>query len=180
MFGPVIAEERITLAPLTVEMLPNYVRWFADTTVTRYMGVSNCPTLAMEQEWFAEMAKSDTSILWAILAGDRHIGSTGIHQINWKHQRAITGNVIGDRNEWDKGFGSEAVRLRTEYAFTNTTLEKLETEAFADNIGSRRCLEKAGYRQYGTARRHVFRGGKWHHMWLADLLRDEWLAAQPG
>ena len=45
-----------------------------------------------------------------------------------------------------------------------------------DNIGSRRCLEKAGYRQYGVARRHIFRAGKWHDMWLADVLRDEWLA----
>jgi RimJ/RimL family protein N-acetyltransferase len=178
MFGPVIVGERITLAPLTPEMMSNYVRWFADTEVTRYMGVSNCPTLAMEQQWFEEMATSSTNIVWAILVEDRHIGSTGIHQINWRHQRAITGNVIGDKNEWGKGYGSEAVRLRTKYAFTQTTLEKLETEAFTDNIGSRRCLEKAGYRQYGIARRHVFRDGKWNDMWLADLLREEWLASQ--
>ncbi|MBC8103699.1 MAG: GNAT family N-acetyltransferase [Cytophagales bacterium] len=180
MFGPVIVGESITLAPLTPEMLPNYIRWFADTDVTRYLGVSHCPTLAMEQAWFEEMAKSDTSIVWAILVEDQHIGSTGIHQINWRNQRAITGNVIGDKTQWGKGYGSEAVRLRTAYAFTNTTLEKLETEAFAENIGSRRCLEKAGYRQYGVARRHVFRAGKWHNMWLADLLRDEWLASTPG
>jgi RimJ/RimL family protein N-acetyltransferase len=180
MFGPVIVGERITLAPLTTEMLSEYVRWFADTEVTRYLGVTNCPTLAMEQKWFEEMATSSTDIVWAVLVEDRHIGSTGIHQINWRHQRAITGNVIGDKSEWGKGYGSEAVRLRTEYAFTQTTLGKLETEAFTDNICSRRCLEKAGYRQYGIARRHVFREGKWHDMWLADLLREEWLAAQSG
>ena len=179
MFGPIIVGERITLAPLTLEMLPNYVRWFADTEVTRYMGITNCPTLTMEQEWFERIARSDTDIVWAILIEDRHIGTTAIHQIHWKNQRAITGNVIGQKTEWGKGCGSEAVRLRTAYAFRETTLEKLETEVFTDNIGSRRCLEKAGYRQYGTARRHVFRGGKWHDMWLADVLREEWLAAQP-
>lgn len=178
MFGPVIVGERITLAPLTTEMMANYVRWFADTEVTRYMGVSNCPTLAMEMEWFEAMAKSETDIVWAILVEERHIGTTALHRIDWRNQRAITGNVIGEKSEWGKGYGSEAVRLRTEYAFTQTTLEKLETEAFADNIGSRRCLEKASYRQYGTARHHVFRAGKWHDLWLADILRDEWVAAQ--
>lgn len=178
MFGPVIVGERITLAPMTIEMMPHYVEWFADTEVTRYMGISNCPTLDMEKEWFERTAKSDTDILWAILVEGRHIGSTGIHQINWKNQRAITGNVIGDKSEWGKGYGSEAVRLRTAYAFTEIPLEKLETEAFTDNVGSRRCLEKAGYRQYGVARRHVWRGGQWHDMWLADILRVEWEEAQ--
>ena len=179
MFGPVIVGERVTLTPVTPEMLLNYVRWFVDKEVTRFLGRSFCPTLAMEQEWFERTAKSDTDIVWAILVEDRHIGSTGIHQISWSNRRAITGNLIGDKSEWGKGYGSEVVRLRTEYAFTETTLEKLETEVFTDNIGSRRCLEKAGYRQCGTARRHVFRGGKWHDMWLADILRDEWIAAQP-
>ena len=45
---------------------------------------------------------------------------------------------------------------------------------FAENIGSRRALEKAGYRQYGLARREEFRHNKWHDMWLAEVLRDEW------
>lgn len=178
MFGPTIVGERITLAPLTLEMLPAYVRWFSDQEVTRYMGIQGVPTASMEQEWFERASKGDSDIVWAVLVDDKHIGSTGIHQIDWKNRRAITGNLIGEKSEWGKGYGSEAVRLRTRYAFTNTTLEKLQTEAFMDNAGSRRCLEKAGYRQYGVARRHIFRDGKWHDMWLADVLREEWLAAQ--
>lgn len=178
MFGPVIEGERIRLVPVTPEMLPNYVRWFADPEVTRYMGVT-CPfSLKQEEEWYERIAASENDVLWAILVADRHIGSTGIHRINWKDRRAITGNLIGDKSEWGKGYGSEVVRLRTRYAFMELGLEKVETEAFMENIGSRRCLEKAGYRQYGTARRHTFRHGRWHDMWLADLLRDEWLAAQ--
>ena len=177
MFGPIITGEKIRLIPLTLEMMPVYVRWFSDTEVTRFMGLACPPTLGQEQEWFERTAKSEKDVLWAIMVGDKHIGSTGIHQINWPNRRAITGNLIGEKDEWGKGYGSEAVRLRTRYAFQELGLEKLETEAFLENTGSRRCLEKAGYRQYGIARRHFFRGGKWHDMWLADVLRDEWLAA---
>ncbi len=176
MFGPTIVGERIRLAPMTQEMLANYPIWFSDTEVTRYMGITGVPTLKFEQEWFDKTAESKNDILWAILAGDKHIGSTGIHGIDWRNQRGITGNLIGDKSEWGKGYGSEAVRLRTRYAFLQTTLGKLETQAFMDNLGSRRCLEKSGYRQYGIARRHIFRDGKWHDMWLADVLREEWLA----
>jgi RimJ/RimL family protein N-acetyltransferase len=177
MFGPVIEGERIRLVPMTPEMMPAYVRWFADTEVTRYMGIPFPPTLAEENEWFERTAKSDRDVLWGILIGDKHIGSTGIHGIDWRNRKAVTGNMIGDKSEWGKGYGSEAVRLRTRYAFAEMGLEKLETEVFLENAGSRRCLEKAGYRQYGVARHDHWRHNKWHDMWLADVLRTEWLEA---
>lgn len=177
MFGPIIEGERVRLVPITAEMLPAYPKWLADTEVTRYMGRATPPTMKEETEWFERTGQSDKDVLWAILVGDKHIGSTGIHAIDWRDQHAITGNLIGDKSEWGKGYGSEAVRLRTAYAFTETPLQKLQSEVFFDNIGSRRCLEKAGYKQFGVARRHIFRNGAWHDMWLADILRDEWVAA---
>lgn len=176
MLGPVIEGERIRLIPPTVEMLDNYTAWLSDTEVTRWFGAIHPPAPQQEREWFDGVARSEKDILWAVMAGDRHIGSTGIHQINWQHRRGVTGNFIGDRSQWGKGYGSETVRLRTRYAFIRLGLDKLETEAFMENIGSRRCLEKSGYRQYGVKRRHVFRDGRWHDMWLADVLREEWLA----
>lgn len=178
MFGPVLQGERLRLVPHTPDMLPQYLNWLSDTEVTRYMGINFPPSLAQEQEWFERMSKSNDHVVWAVLLGDKHIGSTGLHGISWQNRRAITGNLIGDKTEWGKGYGSEAVALRTRYAFQELGLEKLETEVFVENVASRRCLEKAGYRHYGVQRRHIFRGGRWHDMWLADLLRDEWLAAQ--
>ena len=163
---------------MTLSMMENYVHWFADSEVTRYMSITNCPTLKQEQEWFDRTAASETDVLWAILVNGKHIGSTGLHQISWRDQRSVSGNMIGEKSEWGKGFGSEAVRLRTRYAFTQTTLEKLESFTFLDNVGSRRCLEKAGYRSYGVKRHETFRDGKWHDMWLADILRSEWPAGQ--
>ncbi len=174
MFGPVLTGERLRLAPPTPEMLPDFIRWLADPEVTRYLGVTFPPTLASEQEWFERMSKSGDDIIWAILLGDAVIGVTGIHHINWRQRRAITGNLIGEKSEWNKGYGSEAVRLRTRYAFDELNLEKIQTAAFMENVGSRRVLEKAGYQQIGVARRHEWRHGKWHDMWLAELLREDW------
>ena len=79
---------------------------------------------------------------------------------------------------WRKGYGSEAAVLRTRYAFEMLGLEKLKTEVFAENIASRRVLEKAGYQTVGLQRREVFRHGRWHDLWLGEVLRDDWLATQ--
>jgi RimJ/RimL family protein N-acetyltransferase len=125
-------------------------------------------------EWFDRTARSAEDIVWAVFAGERLIGTTGIHRIDWPNRRALTGNLIGEKTEWNKGYGSEVVRLRTRFAFTEMGLEKLTTKVFTENVGSRRALEKAGYRQCGLARRDEWRHGKWHDMWLAEVLRDEW------
>lgn len=178
MYGPVIEGERVRLVPHTPEMAEVFVRWFADREVTRWMGRICPPSLAEEQEWLAGQGKRENDIVWTIQVEEQPIGAVGIHAINWQHRRAATGTMIGEKSQWGKGYGSEAVRLRTQFAFEQLGLEKLMTEVFAENAASRRALEKAGYRQYGIARRHYFRHGRWQDMWLAEVLHDEWQAMQ--
>lgn len=174
MFGPNIEGERVRLAPPTPEMIPTYCRWFADPDVTRYLLLRNPPSHKMEEEWFDRTARSQNDVVWAIMAGNRHIGSSGIHQIDWQNRHAHSGTMIGEKEEWGKGYAGEAVRLRMRYAFEELGLEKLMTVVFAENEASRRALERAGYRQYGLARRDRYSGGRWHDVWMGELLREEW------
>ncbi len=188
MLGPLLVGERVTLAPITEEMLPRFVAWFNDPDVTRFITLRYPPTLDGERDWFKKVSTNPNEVIWATLISEdadetssphtRVIGTTGIGGINWASRRASTGNLIGKKSEWGKGYGSEAVALRTRWAFEEMGLQKLSTEVFMENIGSRRVLEKSGYKQYGIARSHEWRAGKWHDMWLADVLADEWRAAQ--
>ena len=173
MFGPIIIGEKVRLEPVTQELLPHYVTWFQDMQVMQYIG-SGTMTLEMEKDWYTKVSENKDAWVWAIFVGDKHIGSTGIHQIHWRNRRAMTGNMIGDKTEWNKGYGSEVVALRTRFAFEELGLNKLQTEVMMDNIGSRRALEKSGYVQCGLYKEHVYRGGKWHDMWLAEVQKSAW------
>ncbi|MBV9281844.1 MAG: GNAT family N-acetyltransferase, partial [Chloroflexi bacterium] len=73
---------------------------------------------------------------------------------------------------------SEAVRLRTAYAFQELGLERLESQSFVPNVAMHRALEKSGYQRIGRKRHAVFRGGAWHDLVMFELLRDDWLARQ--
>ena len=112
------------------------------------------------------------------MVDDRLIGTTGIHSIDWPNRNAVTGNLIGAKDLWGKGYGSETVAVRTRYAFELLGLEKLKTLVLAENLASRRALEKSGYQQCGLQRREEWRRGAWHDVWLGEVLRDDWLAAQ--
>ena len=174
MLGPVIVGEKVRLVTPSEEMLPAYIRWFGDPDITRYLGLPFPPSLAMEKEWFERTARSDKDIVWAIFVGDKLIGTTGIHGIDYQNRHAVTGSLIGEKDEWGKGYASDAHKIRTRYAFEMLGLEKIQSGAFTENIGSIRALEKSGYRQYGLERRHVYRHGRWHDHWLGELLREDW------
>lgn len=182
MFGPIIRGRQIYLAPPQPEHLDTYRRWFADRDVTHYLLLRHPPSSEQEAEWFDRMARSDEDVVWAILRAEGNvlIGSTALHRIDWRHRHAQSGIIIGEREHWGKGYASEAMRLRTAYAFQELGLEKVLTSVFAGNTGSRRALEKAGYRQCGLLRRHRFFDGRWHDEWMGEILRDEWEAAQAG
>ena len=129
---------------------------FADMEVTRYMLYRHPLSDKGETEWLERTATDDKMVMWAIIArsSGRLVGNTGIHDINWRNRHAMTGIVIGEKDEWGKGYAGEAMRLRTRYAFLELGLEKLITTVVNPNEASRRALERAGYKQCGLYRRH--------------------------
>jgi RimJ/RimL family protein N-acetyltransferase len=180
MFGPVIEGERLRLEPPRPEDCPMYLRWLADMEVTRYLRNRHPPSLRQEAAWLESTAKDPSQVFWAIVLkdGDKLIGGTVLEKINWRNRDAESGIMLGDKREWRRGYASEAMRLRTEYAFMELGLRKVWTGVEMPNVGSRRALEKAGYRQCGLARRHFFTNGQWHDVWLAEIHREDWERAR--
>ena len=146
--------------------------------VTRYLGRRSAVALYYEVEILKKFGESEDTVFWIIEAGGEAIGATGIHEIDWINANATTGIVIGEKQHWRKGYATEAMRLRTRYAFRELNLHKLMTEVFLGNEASRRALEKNGYRTIGTRRDHFFTLGRWHDIWLGEVLREDWERAQ--
>lgn len=174
MFGPVLRGTLVTLRPPDEDDPARFVVWLADAEVTRYLKRPFAVALEPEREWFKSTGESKTVVYWIIEAEGRAIGATGIHNIDWINAHASTGSVIGDKSCWGKGYGSEAMRLRTAYAFRQLNLHKLTSSAFMTNERSKRALQKAGYRECGVEREHLWRDGRWHDLWLCEILRAEW------
>jgi RimJ/RimL family protein N-acetyltransferase len=174
MFGPVLKGERVTLRPADDTDPPRFLPWVADLEVTRYLGRRAGAALHQEVDFFKKTGESKNTVLWIIDVDGDAVGAIGIHDIDWQNARATTGILIGAKDKWGQGVASEAMRLRTRYAFRELNLHKLMTEVFADNAASRRALEKTGYRTIGISRDHFFTGGRWHDVWLGEVLREDW------
>jgi len=174
MFGPLLRGEKVTLRPARENDAEDFVRWFADMEVTRFLSRRMAITLQQEQEFLKKIGESKDDVWWVLEADGKAIGATGIHRIDWIDANGTTGIIIGEKDHWRKGYATEAMQLRTRYAFRELNLHKLLSEVDTDNEASKKALERNGYKAVGIRREQTFREGKWKDRWLGEVLRDDW------
>jgi RimJ/RimL family protein N-acetyltransferase len=165
--------------------LDNAVAWFNDPEVTAWTLVGDWPLCRLAEEEFFAVAEraspfaTPTDVFLAVetTAGE-HIGFTGVHRIDWRHGVGLTGTVIGRKDLWRRGYGSDAVRVRTAYAFDVLGLRLMLSEAFADNEASQRMLLRVGFREVGRVPERYFKRGVWRDIVEFACRRDWWTAAR--
>ena len=156
----------------------NALRWINDPEVTATLSFGDMPTSTSSQEaWFERVTNSSDDVVFAIETMDgRHIGQSGVHQINYRDRRALTGSFIGASEDRGKGYGTDAARVRSRYAFEVLGLEMLTSAFFEGNEGSRRMQEKSGYVEYGRLPRAHWKRGQWRTMIHTYLTIERWKA----
>jgi len=180
----VIYGERVKLRAIEREDVPRFVRWFNDPEVKQFLTMYRPLSRAEEERWVESLASRREDIVLAIevRAGDQwvHIGNVGLHRIDWKNRTATLGIVIGEREYWGKGYGTEAVRTMLRYAFEELGLNRVELETYSFNPRAIRCYEKAGFKREGVRRQALYRNGKFHDVILMGILRDEFEEMNDG
>jgi len=72
------------------------------------------------------------------------VGGVGL-ELQTDVNRSAPKLATGSGRALGQGVGSEAVRLATQWAMTAHGLLRIYAQPFADNLASRRVLERAGY-----------------------------------
>ncbi|MCW5936550.1 MAG: GNAT family N-acetyltransferase [Fimbriimonadaceae bacterium] len=177
--------DRVRLVPLDMDRhFENCVAWMNDPEITQWLLVGDFPmTRIAEREWFEEASKGRTDeVVLAIetLAGE-HLGTSGIHRIDYRHGTCFTGSLIGKKELWGQGYGSDQVRTRARYIFEVLGLRMIMTAYLEGNEASRRMSEKAGFVECGRWPKKFWKRGAYRDEVLLCLTRDQWLAQQePG
>jgi diamine N-acetyltransferase len=175
MYGPVIQGKLVRLRPPKPEDALLMIGWFEDLETTRFLGRRNPPSIEMEKEWLETTALDANSVIWVVESDGRAVGTSAIREIDWKNGFGTTGTMIGDKTQWKKGIGREAMQLRTRYAFTQLPLRKLKSSYFDGNVASGRAQAAAGYREVGRYRADRFVDGRWVDEIITEVLREDWL-----
>jgi RimJ/RimL family protein N-acetyltransferase len=170
--------------------IPTFVRWFGDPQVREYLLMNRPISVAEEERWFeAQLDRHDTELFAIEAAGDGavvtpsagatapghwvHIGNTGLHEVNWTHRAAELGIVIGVREDWGRGFGSDAIRALLRFGFHEMNLHRIYLHVYEDNARAIRAYEKCGFQHEGRLRDGVYRHGRYYDLLAMSILSDE-------
>jgi RimJ/RimL family protein N-acetyltransferase len=76
-----------------------------------------------------------------------------------------------------RGYATEAVREVLRICFEELGLRRVTADCFADNVASRRLMERVGMRREAyTVRDSLHRSGAWLDGMAYALLQEEWRA----
>lgn len=170
-----IRGDLVALGPIRRDLLPLYQRWINDWEVTRTLGQQLRPmTWEAEEAWYAAAAiGSDVQFQIYERATMRPIGTSGLHDINHQHATATCGILIGEKDCWGKGYGTETARLLLDYGFTALGLHNIMLQVYAYNERGIRAYTRAGYKEVGRRRQSLRRAGQAHDIILMDCLATE-------
>lgn len=161
-------------------------RWGRDSEYWRLLstGPAGQYTLKGTKEWLDKSLEKDppSELIFQIhtLEDDRLIGESGFDGIRWQHGDTFIGIGLGERDDWGKGYGTDAMRVMLRYAFTELNLHRVSLDAFAYNPRAIRSYEKVGFKQEGRARQFMLREGRRWDLIFMGITRFDWQANQNG
>ena len=82
--------------------------------------------------------------------------------------------MIGEKQFWDLGFGTEAMHLLCKVGFEMLNLHRIMLRVLSDNARAIKAYEKVGFVHEGTLREANFKNGKYIDMHVMSILRSEW------
>lgn len=169
--------KKVSLRLLEEDDVPLLAKWINDEEVTQY--VSSClpHTIAEEIEWLSKLSskKPNDFVFGLETAEGLLIGTMGLHRINYVDRTAGTGAMIGEKEYWGKGYGSEAKMLLLKYAFDTLNLRKICASVIAFNERSLAYQIKCGYKIEGRRKDQMFRNGQYFDEILVAVFREDWL-----
>jgi RimJ/RimL family protein N-acetyltransferase len=168
--------ERVGLGPRRRDLLPLYLKWINDFEVTRTLATPLRPmTWEEEEAWYDRAAQNPAEVGFTIYEREtlRPIGNTGLASINHRDGTAEFGILIGEKDCWGKGYGTEATRLMLDYAFTALGLGSLMLRVFSHHERAIRCYTRAGFKPAGRLRRAHHLAGVALDVVYMDCLAEE-------
>ena len=97
-----------------------------------------------------------------------HIGNVMYYDYSISNNQTELGIMIGDKNYWGKGYGTEAVQLLLEYLFSVLNLKRVYLHTLSWNYRAQASFIRAGF----NVVRSVRRGG--HDFILMEVIESDW------
>lgn len=171
--------EGIRLRAMERSDIPLFVEWLNDPEVLAGLLLHLPLSQVAEERWFEAMLERSAyeqplSIEVQTEQGWQIIGNCGYHNLDWRSRSAELGIFIGEKRLWNRGYGTETMRLLLQHGFKTLNLNRIALDVYETNPRAIRSYEKAGFILEGRKRQGMYKDGHYIDVLIMSVLREEW------
>lgn len=139
----------------------DYCDWLNDKEVNKYLETRKASIKDLEN-YIQEKNASKDSLFLGIFdkKNSKHIGNIKLEPIDIATGKATLGLLIGNKDYWGKGIGTEATKLLIQYAFDNLKINEINLGVISENKAAIRVYEKAGLKIKKIEKKAIKHGDK--------------------
>ncbi len=170
--GVIVEGEKIILREKRIEDAPDDYAWRTDDELAR---LDASRPITMPYGDFLKFTREELSFpgprsqRFAIDTQDgKHIGNCMCYDIDLRRGEAELGIMIGDREYWGKGYGTDSVKSLLRHAFTSMQLSRVYLHTLDWNDRARSSFARSGFREVKPVRRSGM------NFILMEVLRTDW------
>ena len=172
-----IRGEKVDLVATSERYIESYHRWVNDPNVVDMLGFPDFHfPMEKERKWVEsqqDMSRDERSFTILTKKG-KAIGNLGLMNIDRVSRSAVFGIVIGEKEYWDRGYGTDAINTVLKLAFDEMHLRRISLIAIDSNERALACYRKCGFIMEGRDREAKFHRGEYRDFVRMGLLRKEW------
>ncbi|MDO9633547.1 MAG: GNAT family protein [Paludibacter sp.] len=174
--------KRVYLRALEKEDLICIQKWSNDPEIRKLTG----EVVSMSQadaNKFLERVYSDNTREWfAIIVkeNDRVIGETGLLRMFPAWRTTDISIIIGEKDAWEKGYGTEAILLLLDYAFRCLNFHRVAIGVVGFNKRAISFWKKIGFKKEGVQRDGYYYNHKYFDFVMMSILEDEFRELHKG
>ena len=161
------------LSPLNAHDAEQFAVWLNDLELTVNLDLYNSVINTENEKALLENLSKEHNYSIIDQETDALLGSAGFAAIDHLNQTAEAGIFIGNKQYWNRGYGTEALTLLLDYGFRALNLHNVLLKVYAFNERALACYEKTGFKRIGQRREAVLRGNKKSDVAYLDILYDE-------
>lgn len=166
---------RVCLRPFGKDDAKYLQKWSNDAELRKLIGEVK-PMSQAETEKFYEELSADKDRMWFVIVlrgNDRVIGEAGLLRMFRPWRTTDMTVIIGEKDVWGRGYGTDAGRLLLDYAINRLGFHRVSIGVVGFNERALRFWEGLGFKREGVERDGYYCDNKHSDFIMMSILEDE-------
>jgi len=177
-----LIDKRVYLRPFSKNDLSYVQKWSNDPEIRKLTG-EFAPMSHAEAEKFYRELRAYKDRIWFVIVlkkGNRVIGEAGLLRMFRPWRCTDMTVIIGEKDAWGKGYGTEAGRLLLDYVFTRLRFHRVSIGVVGFNERALRFWKGLGFKKEGVHRDEYYCDNEFSDFVMMSTLEDEFRKLRSG